>query len=303
MNGADKLIEKIQRNYFPSLTENFPVITSTALSVDKSEKLLFQYNDGISVEAVIMPYGKKFTLCLSTQAGCAMGCTFCMSGDNGLQRSLNAEEIVAQYLLCYKRILERYPDNVIPFPSIVIMGEGEPLSNFDNVKEALDIFSQREGVSLGAKQITLSTMGFLPGVKRIAELPDINIAISFHSPIHQKRRELIPMEKKYPIKEIIDILKDRYRNQRYITMEYLLVDSFNDGEEDISAIKSFLHDLDYTLNIIPLNYIEDKKWFSPDVDKIEWFRNRLLFHEIPFRIRQSRGQDIMAACGQLKGIR
>ncbi len=301
MHTVKKIIEKI-KSAEPHFLSAFPEIITVQRSADSTVKLLLEYSDGNRIESVIMPFHKRDTICLSTQVGCAMGCNFCHTGTLGFRRHLTGKEIITQYLTCYQWIIDERKSRNIPKPNIVFMGEGEPLHNFKNVREACNLFLSRKGVYLGPRQITLSTAGYLPGLERLHELPPINIALSLHSAIPEKREKLIPLEKKYPLGEIIPALKKvQLKKNQFINFEYLLIKNFNESEEDADALLSITKQFRAIVNIIPYNYIEGLTWRAPDEETVSSFKEMLVARDIRTMVRISRGADIDAACGQLKG--
>ncbi|PKL38480.1 MAG: 23S rRNA (adenine(2503)-C(2))-methyltransferase RlmN [Spirochaetae bacterium HGW-Spirochaetae-1] len=302
MKIVTKIIEKLEKKAMPGIGAAFPSVIQTRKSSDSTVKLLLELADGCRIEAVIITFHRRHTVCLSTQVGCAMGCRFCRTGRLGLTRSLTAAEIVAQYLTCYQWIINDKQIRHIPKPNIVLMGEGEPLHNFDNIRKSLEIFLSRDGICLGPRQITLSTVGYLPGLTRIAELPSINIALSLHSAIPSKREELIPLEKTSGLGDIIPILQAiPLKNNQYINFEYLLIAGFNNFTEDAEALHELTGRFKAIVNIIPYNTIDGLDWRSPLDEEINAFRDMLVDRDIRTMVRVSKGRDIEAACGQLKG--
>jgi len=301
MHTAEKIVTKISKK-FPGFRDSFPEIITTQRSSDGTVKILFEFADHSRVESVIMPFHRRDTVCLSTQVGCAMGCTFCRTGSAGFFRHLTGQEIAAQYMSCYQWIIDERHKAHIPKPNIVFMGEGEPLHNFEELKTACGIFLAREGVYLGPRQITLSSAGYLPGLQRMSELPPINFALSLHSAFHEKRLQLIPLEKKYPLEEIIPVLeKLPLKKNQFINLEYLLIKGFNDTEEDAHELYTLTTRLRAIVNIIPLNIIKGSLWEAPDEKTVSNFKAMLVARDVRTMVRISRGQDIDAACGQLKG--
>ncbi len=301
MQTVKKIITKIDRHQ-PSFPSQFPSIVKERRSVDGTVKLLLEFTDGARIESVIMPFHRRDTICLSTQVGCAMGCRFCRTGRLGLKRHLTAQEIVAQYLACYQWIIDDRAIPHIPKPNIVFMGEGEPLHNFENLKAACSLFLAREGVYLGPRQVTLSTAGYLPGLVRFSELPPVNFALSLHSAISEKRRSLIPLEKKYPLEQIIPVIRNiNLMKNQFINFEYLLIKDFNDGEEDADALLELTCTFRAIVNIIPCNEIEGLPYENPGEEGVRRFKEMCVSRDIATMVRISRGSDIEAACGQLKG--
>jgi len=279
-----------------------PEIVDEQRSADGTVKLLLEFQDGERIESVIMPFHRRYTICLSTQAGCAMRCVFCRTGIQGFNRNLTAEEIVTQYLTCYQYIIDLEQKKNIAKPNIVFMGEGEPLHNFDNVKRACSILLSPDGVCLGPRQITLSTVGYLPGLKRFSEMPPINFALSLHSAIPEKRAMLIPLENKFSLDTILlQINKIPLMKNQYINFEYLLIADFNDSAEDANALSRLVGQYRAIVNIIPYNSIPGLSFKSPDESGISSFKKLLVERGIRTMVRISKGRDIQAACGQLKG--
>lgn len=302
MNTVKKISKKVIDAYFSSFTEAVPKIIDTARSGEATVKHLFEYKDGTRVESVIMPFHKRHTVCLSTQSGCAMGCTFCETGKQGLVRSLTAAETVGQYLACYQWIIDDLKRRHVPKPNIVFMGEGEPLHNFDNLKLACEVLLSEKGVCLGPGQITVSTAGYLPGIKRFAELGGVNFALSLHSAVHEKRLRIIPLEKKYGLGVILPAIKNiPLKKHQYVNVEYLLIPGFNNAEDDALALCSLVKDFKAIVNIIPYNEIDGFQWQAPSEEDVAAFKACLVENDVRTMVRVSRGQDIGAACGMLKG--
>ena len=301
MNTVKKIKDKMSREY-GDFSGSFPEVAVSKRSTDGTVKLLLRYADGTAIESVIMPFRRRDTVCLSTQAGCAMGCTFCRTGASRLRRNLTSREILAQYLTCYQWIIDDRQKAHIPKPNIVFMGEGEPLHNFDAVKEACGLLLSRRGVSLGPRQITLSTCGYLPGLRRVRELGPVHIALSLHSALSHKRQKLIPLEKSSPLVEILPLLaKLPLRKNQFINFEYLLIQNFNDREEDAEALLELTSPFKAIVNIIPLNPAFGSPWKAPDEETVSRFKAMLVARDIRTMVRISRGRDIEAACGQLSG--
>ncbi len=294
-----------------------PSIHQTLNSDDQTVKIIFQlpkYHEDDTpqfVEAVLLPFYRKHSICLSTQVGCQMKCSFCYTGTLGLKRHMNAEEIVGIYLMTYK-YFELMTGKKQKVPNIVFMGQGEPLHNFSAVKKATEIFLEIPGLGLGPRSITLSTAGYLPGIEKIfAEgFPQINFALSLHSAVDLKRNELIPINQKYPLKNVLLALKNLPRKKRqYLLIEYLLISEFNDQKEDALKLWEILEETGWPksviINLIPYNPIPQEKgkyqhYARPHEKSIEQFKNHCESLGLCTMIRTTKGQDIMAACGQLK---
>lgn len=286
------------------LTENFhfelPQVDEVFCADDKTVKFLFKLSDGRKVESVLIPFQKKYTLCLSSQVGCAMKCSFCFTGTQGLTRNLSTQEIIGQFLGAQEWLSQNRPeeDRIL---NLVFMGQGEPLHNFEALKKACQIFLCQHGLSLGRSKITVSTSGYLPGLQRWRqEMPDVNLALSLHSPFNEKRSELIPLNRPYPLEKILPVIQDLpLGKKRFITYEYLVIKDFNDSEEDAHATGALIRDQKALVNLIPFNPYPGSPYERPDERKMEHFKSILETYQIPTMVRTTKGDDILAACGQL----
>jgi 23S rRNA (adenine2503-C2)-methyltransferase len=283
-------------------TFNFdlPTIDTVSKSPDGTVKFLMGFKDGKSVETVLIPFHKRFTVCLSSQVGCAMKCSFCYTGTMGLSRHLKSSEIIGQYIVAAK-----YLENVLGLktmaPNIVFMGQGEPLHNADEVLTAINVMMEPLGLGMGPRQMTLSTAGYLPGIKKLNNFPKINIALSLHSPFNDIRKELIPINQHFPLEDIFEALDglDLMKRQ-FIVYEYLLIDGLNDRLEDADKLEELLGDRKAAINIIPFNPFPGSKYKRPSDEKVELFKEMLVERKLRTMIRTTKGSDILAACGQLK---
>ncbi len=293
---SQKSIEYMNQTFDFSL----PRIDRVQKSLDRTVKLSFELKDKKKVETVIIPFQGKYTICLSSQVGCAMKCSFCFTGTQGLKRNLETYEIVGQFMAAQHWLNENRPeDNRIL--NLVFMGQGEPLHNFNAVKEACQIFIDTHGICLAKEKITVSTAGYLPGMKRwIHEMPEVNLALSLHSPIKEKRDELIPLNKSYPLSEVLALIDTiPLKKKRWITYEYLIIKNFNDEVEDAYLVKNLLKDKPALINIIPFNPFPGSKYQRPSDSKIFAFQQVLQDAKIHAIIRKTKGDTILAACGQL----
>ena len=279
---------------------DLPEIDTVHQSSDKTVKFLFKLKDGSKVESVLIPFHGKYSICLSSQVGCAMNCSFCFTGTQGLTRNLNTSEIVGQFIMAWNWLLENRSgeERIL---NIVFMGQGEPLHNFDAVKKACDIFLCKNGASIGNQKITISTSGFIPGLKRWSEeIPGVNLALSLHSPYAEKRNELIPINKKYPLEEVLSYIDDiPLRRKQFITYEYLLIKNFNDREDDARKTGQLLQGKEAFINLIPFNPFPGSEYERPKEEVVESFKNILKEYKIPTLVRTTKGDDVLAACGQL----
>ena len=274
---------------------NVPTELIKQVSKDGSRKYLLQFSDGTSVETVGMPNRNKLAVCISTQAGCAMGCAFCATGLAGLTRSLTAQEMVDQVLHVARDFGERVT-------SVVFMGQGEPFMNFDETVSALRILNDPEGLNIGARHLTVSTCGVIPGIKRFAELPEqFTLAISLHSAIQSTRNQLMPGVKKYTLLRLHEAIQAYVeKTGRRPTYEYAMIEGLNDTNPEMQALVDFCAGTMCHVNLIQLNDITDSPFRPSPIEKVETLQRRLTMHGVETTIRNSRGGDIDAACGQLK---
>lgn len=295
-NIAKKVREDFENNFDLTL----PTVVWNGLSKDGTRKFLVKMRDGQTVEAVAIPAKDRLTLCISSQVGCAIGCTFCHTGTMGLKRHLTADEIVGQFLA----ITDWLKENVGPeekLTNIVFMGQGEPLHNYDNVRTATIIFMEDKGLGLSQRKITLSTSGLVPQIEKMWDFPPVNIAISLHAAHNEIRSELMPINKAFDLQRLFEAIKKvPLKAYRRITYEYILIADLNDRQEDIDGLCDLLEKSKSKINIIPYNDFPDSKFKRPSNSKIIWFQEELLKRGFVCTTRTTKGQDILAACGQLK---
>ena len=264
----------------------------------QTEKVLFQLPDGQLVETVLMKYEKRRTLCISSQAGCAMGCVFCATGQMGFFRHLAVGEIVAQ-VLYFARQLAREGEHVT---NIVVMGMGEPLHNYDNTVAALDTLTDSEGFNLGARKITISTVGLVPAIRRFAdEQRQIGLAVSLHAATDAERERLIPVARRWPLDELMAAC-DYYvaRAGRRLTFEWALIQYENDTVEQAQALGNLLQNRLCHVNLIPLNPTEGYAGGPSAKERVDAFQAELARYGVSSSVRVRRGIDIQAGCGQLR---
>src|SRR5256886_3147628 len=284
---------------------------------DRTRKILLELADGKLIESVLMLYpplgenSPRATVCVSTQAGCAFGCTFCATGQMGFDRHLSAGEIVAQVLF-FARELRADPWTAAGLPgsapidhitNIVLMGMGEPLHNYDNVLQALRILNSADGFNLGARHMTVSTVGLVPAIRKLSQEPlQVNLAISLHAPTNELRSQTMPVNRKYPLQELLAACQDYIAaTGRQVTFEYVLLSGVNDTPEYAHLLGELLAPLGQFahVNCIPVN-ATSASYRPPGPDAIRAFRNILFEHGISNTVRAERGDDIAAACGQLR---
>lgn len=263
-------------------------------SSDGTRKYLFRLDDGESIEAVRIPMeDQRATLCISTQVGCAMGCQFCMTGTFGLKRNLRPEEIVNQ-------VCAALDDG--PISNIVLMGMGEPLHNFEHVVTALEILYLDDGLGYGTRRVTLSTCGLVPQIRQLAQRIKVQLAVSLNATTDEIRSQLMPVNQRYPLAELIAACRDyALESKQRVTFEYILIDGVNDTLADAKRLVKLLHGVRCKVNLIAYNEHEASNFKAPDDLSVKAFQNYLLQRDLVATLRASKGQDIAAACGQLKG--
>lgn len=300
MSQWTNVSKKIKEDFFQNLDLELPKIIWDGLSVDGTRKFLIKMGDNETVEAVLIPARDRLTLCISSQVGCAIGCKFCHTGTMGLKRNLSANEIVGQYMSVSYFLIEKV-DPALRISNIVYMGQGEPLHNYENVKKATIIFMEDKGLGLSQRKITLSTSGLVPQIEKLWDFPPVNIAISLHAAHNDIRTELMPINKAYDLERLFYALKKvPLKAYRRITFEYILISELNDRIEDLDALEKLLERDKSKINLIPFNEYPESQFKRPSNSKIIWFQEELLKRGFVCTTRTTKGQDILAACGQLK---
>src|SRR5687767_9639755 len=299
VNDFDRMTD-LSRDLRARLESEFhlstPRVVSDDVSVDGTRKLVLELADRRRIESVFIPDTPAMTFCVSTQVGCAMACDFCLTGKMGLVRNLTAGEIAGQV-----RVLATATGLLdAPF-NIVLMGMGEPLHNYDQTMKALRILHEEHGLAVSPRRVTLSTVGIVPGLERLAREPLMpNLAISLHATTDEQRTVLVPPNRKYPLGDILDAcrrfpLKKRSR----ITFEYVMLDGVNDTPDDARRLVKLLAGIKAKVNLIPLNPAPGIPYERPSDTRVDRFAQILADRHITVSVRKSRGQDIRAACGQL----
>ncbi len=290
------LSRELRATLAAALTLTPPAIVTRERSTDGTEKFLLRLADGRQIESVFIPDTPGMTFCISTQVGCAMACAFCLTGKMGLVRNLTAGEIVGQVRVLAGAL--KLHDKTF---NIVLMGMGEPLHNYDETMKALRILADEYGLALPPRRVTLSTVGLLPALERLAREPIMpNLAISLHAPTDLQRGDLVPINRKYGVREIVDACR-RFplRKRSRITFEYVLLAGVNDGPEDARKLARLLDGVKAKVNLIPLNAAAGIPFERPSDTSIDHFARMLAERGITVSVRKSRGRDIRAACGQL----
>lgn len=292
--------KQVKEFLFLNLSFELPKIVWEGLSKDGTRKFLLKMNDGQTVEAVAIPSRDRLTLCISSQVGCAIGCTFCHTATQGLKRHLQTGEVIGQFYAVSLWLTKNVsPDTKLT--NIVYMGQGEPLHNFENMKKATEIFLDQKAFGLGQRKITLSTSGLVPQIEKLAEFPPVNIAISLHAARNDVRSELMPINKVYDLDRLFKAIKTiPLKAYRRITYEYLLIEGMNDQLIDIEALSKLISRKESKINLIPFNEYPDSNFKRPSNAQVVWFMDQLIKRGFTCTVRQTKGSDILAACGQLK---
>jgi 23S rRNA (adenine2503-C2)-methyltransferase len=274
-----------------------PHAVKTSRSQDGTAKHLWKLADGELIESVLIPTSTRLTLCISSQAGCAMACTFCATGWAGYRRQLTPGEIVAQFRGA--RAWAR-ANGYGEISNVVFMGMGEPLVNRRAVIPALGLLNH--GYGLGARRITVSTVGIVPGILQMARMPEqYKLAVSLHAPNHELRQQLIPVEKKYPLPTLLDALREfDAAGGKRITFEYVMIDGVNDGLDTAEELAELVREFTSFVNLIPFNPIPGTDWKPTPPARLRAFQQRLEARGVEVFVREPRGRDIAAACGQLR---
>jgi len=277
-----------------------PETASVHKSADeRTHKFVLQLADGARVESVSMRTPKRLTFCISSQVGCALGCTFCATGLMGLKRNLKAHEIVAQVMAMGE--FHGWRDDRF---NIVYMGMGEPLANLAAVAESIRVLHDERGLNLGARRVTVSTSGLVPQIRQLAKLElQLGLAISLHATTDELRDQLVPVNKRWPIRELLDAAKEYgHTVGRRVTLEYVLLGGVNDTPEDADRLAEFARQLPSKVNLIPYNPVPGLSWQRPSPAAVQAFAERLYPHAPAVTVRQTQGGEIWAACGQLGGL-
>ena len=297
------LSKKVRAQLGQTFSIKRPTVSEKQTSADGTIKWLLQFEDGVKAETVFIPEEDRGTLCISSQVGCTLNCSFCHTGTQKLVRNLSSSELVGQILIAFDE-LSAWPSAQIgrPLTNIVLMGMGEPLYNLDNVIKALKIIMDNEGISISKRRITLSTSGIVPEFSRCGLETDVNLAISLHAVTDDVRDILVPINKKYPIKDLLDACREYpgVSNSRRITFEYVMLKGINDSTSDAKALIKLMEGIPAKINLIPFNPWPGSPYECSEKNQIEEFAKIVLKAGYPSPVRTPRGDDILAACGQLK---
>jgi len=284
------------------LTEDFTIsrlpILRQADSIDGTVKFLFGLSDGQSIESVLIPEKKRLTLCISTQAGCGFGCAFCATAIMGFKRNLKASEMLDQILEASRTLGERER-----ITHVVLMGMGEPLANYVQTVRALEVMTDTTwGIGISPRRITLSTVGLVPQIQRLMEETRVNLAVSLHAATDELRSRLMPVNRKYSLKELMECCRSLpIPRRKRITFEYVLLSGVNDGKQDARQLSELLRGVRCKVNVIPFNPHSGSEFQRPTAAQVGVFERVLHDHGVQINVRRPRGDDIQAACGQLQG--
>ncbi len=291
--GISQLPLKL-RNYLKEISETGiykPVMSE--VSTDKTEKYLFRNRESKQFETVYIPENKRNTVCVSTQSGCRMGCPLCVTGKYGFHGNLSAGDMVNQVLSL---------PHAHKVTHVVFMGMGEPLDNLYNVLKACEIFTSQWGVSLGQHNITVSTVGITPGIAEFLAITECNLTLSLYSPFAGERLKFVPVEQKYPLSDIIDLMKTfPLKKKRRLSVAYIMIRDLNDTDRHLKGLKELLEGSGIRVNLLPYHPYNNDSYRSSSEERMLFFRHNLVLAGISASIRRSRGADISAACGLLAG--
>jgi 23S rRNA (adenine2503-C2)-methyltransferase len=279
-----------------------PKVVLDTISDDGTRKWVLEMDSGNHVETVFIPEKDRGTLCVSTQIGCALACTFCSTARQGFNRNLSVHEIIGQIWVANKA-MGRDPKGQRIISNVVFMGMGEPLLNFDNLIKSIDLLLDDFAYGLSKRRVTISTSGVVPAIQRLRDFTDVYLALSLHAPNDELREALVPLNRKYPLKEVLDACIEYVRNDAHkrLTIEYVMIDGFNDRPEHARELVKLLRNLPVKVNLIPFNPFPGSEFRRSTPQAVDVFRDILMKNGLTTTTRKTRGDDIDAACGQLVG--
>ncbi|KTC98028.1 23S rRNA (adenine(2503)-C(2))-methyltransferase RlmN [Legionella erythra] len=280
-----------------------PEIISCQKSSDGTHKWLLKLDCGNSIETVFIPEATRGTLCVSSQVGCGLNCSFCSTAKQGFNRNLSTAEIIGQVWLAVRELSTSQGHHDKKVTNVVMMGMGEPLLNFDHVVTAMDLMMDDFSYGLSKRRVTLSTSGVLPDLIRLREVSPVSLAVSLHAPTDELRNILVPINKKYPLAKLMDVCRTYFKDEpkRKVTFEYVMLKGVNDQPEHANQLIKLLHNVPAKVNLIPFNPFPMTQYERSSKETIDAFRDRLIAKGINTITRKTRGDDIDAACGQLAG--
>jgi 23S rRNA (adenine2503-C2)-methyltransferase len=280
-----------------------PAVSYESTATDDTHKWIIRLSDGNCIETVFIPSKTRGTLCVSSQVGCTLNCDFCSTGKQGFSRNLTSAEIIGQLWVAVRSLSKDKKLHDHSVTNVVMMGMGEPLLNFDAVVTAMNIMLDDYGYGLSKRRVTLSTAGVIPAMYRLCEVSDVALAVSLHAPNDELRNLLVPLNKKYPLKDLMQACKDYFKEEkrRYVTMEYVMLDGINDQPHHAKQLIALLKDVRSKINLIPFNPFPNTHYKRSSQETIDRFQKILMDAGLNCITRRTRGEKIDAACGQLVG--
>jgi 23S rRNA (adenine2503-C2)-methyltransferase len=303
-NSMTDLSKDLRKRLVDECQIKIPEIILQRDSSDGTRKWVINVGEGDLIEMVLIPEGKRVTLCISSQVGCAIDCSFCATGKQGFSRNLTLSEIIGQLWIAENSFSNPREQGQRNITNVVMMGMGEPLHNFDPVVKAIELMLDNNAYGLSKRRVTLSTSGLVPQIDELSKSSDVSLTISLHAPNDKLRNELMPINKKYPIKDLLKSVKryvDKCNDSRITTFEYILIDRVNDSLELAEELANLLMDFPCKINLIPFNSFSESNYKRPSGNRVKRFQEFLQTKGYVVTVRSTRGDDIMAACGQLVG--
>jgi 23S rRNA (adenine2503-C2)-methyltransferase len=304
-DGMTNLSRVLRQKLIATTEVRLPEVVWDRESKDGTRKWLIRLFDGNCVETVFIPEENRGTLCISSQVGCALNCSFCSTAKQGFNRNLSVAEMIGQLWIAYRDLSSPSPNRVKErvITNVVLMGMGEPLLNFENVITAMDIMMDDFAYNLSKYRVTVSTSGLIPQMKQLKEASNVSLAVSLHAPNDELRNNLVPINKKYPLEELMAICKSYYENEprRVVTFEYVMLAQVNDTEDHARQLVKLLRGVPCKVNLIPFNSFPNSGYQRSKIEVILHFQKILIQRGVHTTIRKTRGDDIEAACGQLVG--
>ena len=298
-------ISNLSKDFRTQLSERatveLPVVESFQKSEDGTVKWLLKLSCGNAIETVYIPETSRGTLCVSSQVGCSLNCSFCSTAKQGFNRNLTVAEIIGQVWLAVRYLSEQEGKHDKKVTNVVMMGMGEPLLNFDAVVAAMDVMMDDYAYGLSKRRVTLSTSGIIPDMLRLKEASEVSLAVSLHAPTDALRNELVPVNKKYPLDVLMDVCRTYFTDRRVVTFEYVMLKGVNDQRVHAQQLAKLLRDVPCKVNLIPFNPFPLTQYERSSQNTINSFRDYMLSKGINTITRRTRGDDIDAACGQLAG--
>lgn len=302
-SGMSNISKELRQKLSEMAEVSVPQIIYEKAASDGTYKWLLRLNDGNCIETVFIPEKTRGTLCISSQVGCILNCDFCSTGKQGFNRNLTTAEIISQLWIAIRKLSKTNGVHDHQVTNVVMMGMGEPLLNFDNVVPALNLMLDDFGYGLSKRRVTLSTAGVVPAMYELRKVTDVALAVSLHAPNDELRNKIVPLNKKYPLKDLMAACREYFKNdhKRHITMEYVMLDKVNDTPEHARQLIKLLNGIPVKINLIPFNPFPHTDYQRSNMLTINRFRDILMQAGLNTTIRRTRGDDIDAACGQLVG--